>query len=276
MNEKNTSSKHSMEESHDEEVFTQYLQGESRLSKIYQKTDTPAPADKLNASILAAAEKQASRNNWWANPGSWAATVAIVSLVGLLTHNLWQEEQDHLLKKPFQDHMEQQSFSAPLPATALKKPRSESKPESKSELKFEPELDILSRSQKTFQLDEKNDRQANINKDSRTIVNKDSRGLLFKSAPAPVLPAASGNVFSEQSDSVLEDEIKAIQTLSNQPADEEVRAHNEFSAEQQLLNIKKLLENNQLEAAEKLLARFKEIYPDYPIDPVILEHLSPH
>ena len=268
MDKKNTSSKHSMEESHDEEFFTQYLQGESRLSKLYQKTDTPAPSDRLNASILAAAEKQASRNNWWANPGSWAATVAIVSLVGLLTHNLLQEEQDQLLKKPFQDHMEQQSFSAPLPAAKLKS-RSESM--SEPELIVEPELDVLNR--------------ANVNRDSRTIVNKDSRGLIFKSAPAPVLPAASGNLFSKQSASVLdakgeniaEDEIKAIQTLSIQAADEEARLPHDLSDEQQqLLNIKKLLENNQLEAAEKLLARFKEKYPDYPIDPVILEHLSPH
>ena len=271
MDKKNTSSKHSMEESHDEEFFTQYLQGESRLSKLYQKTDTPAPSDRLNASILAAAEKQASRNNWWANPGSWAATVAIVSLVGLLTHNLLQEEQDQLLKKPFQDHMEQQSFSAPLPAAKLKS-RSESM--SEPELIVEPELDVLNR--------------ANVNRDSRTNVNRDSRRLLFKSAPAPVLPAASGNLFSEQSasffetkgeakgENIGEEDIKAIQTLSNQPADEEIRLPHDLSDEQQqLLNIKKLLENNQLEAAEKLLARFKEKYPDYPIDPVILEHLSP-
>ncbi|MDX2505704.1 MAG: hypothetical protein QNL62_14685 [Gammaproteobacteria bacterium] len=252
MNEKPQSNKnipkHPLNEIQDEDFFTQYVQRKSRLSDLYKKAQAAEPSDKLNQAILTAARKQSSRN-WWSKPGSWAATVALISLIGLLTHNTWQEKQNRFQQSPLQKPIEQRSDSAPQARNVIQ-------PEEK----------------------------------------KDSRKLIFKSAPAPVLKAAPGNLLSDQADNLItEDDIDSLHWLSTQThqipdatmevgikakqpsAHERDEVPDDFSNPQQWLQkIKHLIEHKQIEQARKLLARFKEKYPNYPVDTVILQHLPPY
>jgi len=239
-----------MNDKQEEEFFTQYLQGTSRLSEIYQNTDTPEPSDKINQHIIAEARKAAARkkainSSWLAKPGSWAATIAIVSLVGLLTLNTWQKEQDEL-QRPLRETL--------APQAPLAEEESGSPVESRFEIKEK----------------------------------KDSRKLIFKSAPAPVLQKAQKKSLSGRVGSGLSTEdIETVKTLADQPlpassenysdlSQEPGKLEDAFSSEQQqLLKIKQLLENKQLEEARQLLTQFRKKYPHYPIDPVILRHLSP-
>jgi len=248
----------------DNAFFEKYLQGESLLSDLYQQTESPEPSDTLNQSILSAARSYSEQtkkktNHWWTQPGSWAASIAIFSLVALLTHETWLAEQT-LLEKDFS------------PAPSVETSQSSERFSDSQAKKFSPHR-------------EKND----------------SRKLLYKSAPAPIMPAASGYMMpgknspmdslSELSESfprarsiAADDADSAVPTAAQtlaQPTFAQEKEQKKLKAadsEPQLMldEIQQLMKNNQLDKARALLIQLRTKYPDTPIDPVILQQLSPY
>lgn len=272
-----------------EEIFHHYLRGESQLSKLYQQLETPEPSAQLNQIILNAAKKEASRKSWWTKPASWAATIALVSITGLLTHNTWKKEQDQQ-QIPFPVKMEQRSFSE-------FHPDSDSGTQDQDIVETESASPAKPVMQQATAVDTVRKR-----KDSPDNQINDSRKLIFKSAPVPVLQTAPKSLLLEQSDPGLsEKDIELINTQPNsfsaqtttKPAGSSVQESLEekttysdqitggltttASLEQQWLGkISQLLENNQTEEARRLLDNFRKKYPNYPVDPVILQQLSPY
>jgi len=82
----------------DDAFFDNYLQGKSTLSELYQNTDCAPPSQQLDQKILNAAQKSTTEEKAKTGkpPIAWAASIAIFSLVGLLTLNTWQTEQETL------------------------------------------------------------------------------------------------------------------------------------------------------------------------------------
>jgi len=253
----------------DEDFFAQYLQGDSPLSGIYQQTDSPEPSDQLNQTILTAARQQANKHHWWSKPGSWAATIAIFSLIALLAHNTWQTEQDYL-----QQDLEQQAFPDAPPKAELKK----SSPPIPAAMSPAPQR-LSVRPEQSRQRSEQ----------------KDTRKPLYKTAPAPVMAIPSENRFSGQTDALLEEEsMDALGNLSGisakdsstntsqkakltyEAAQEKEQPETYADAQQWLEKIRQLLAGNQTNEAQQLFIKFRKKYPDYPVDPVILQQLSPY
>ena len=274
MNKKNHST--SSHNSQDEAFFEDYLQGNSQLSDLYQKADSPEPSEELNQSILSAAEASTEktssvipiRTHWWAQPASWAASVAIFSLVGLLAHNTWLAEQDASEKDFFQKpSINNRSLSTPLPG----------KVKAESDFQTTPSAKPLAQAKKRIPQEEKND----------------SRKLLYKIRPAPVMQAAPAYMKRNKTGAVSDEvntHIEALeyagaptQSLSEMEQKKQLspsakKRYKTQSTEQQLWleKISQLIKDNQPDKARELMRQFKIKYPDYPIDPVILQHLSPY
>lgn len=274
MNNKNNST--SSPEHQDETFFEDYLQGNSQLSDLYQKAAVPEPSDKLNQSILSAAkastEKTSSvipvKTHWWTQPASWAASIAIFSLVGLVAHNTWMAEQDASEKDFFQKpSVNNGSLSTPLPGKA----------KAESDLQTNNSAKPLAQAKKRIAQEEKND----------------SRKLLYKIKPAPVMQAApaymkrnkTGSVSDEVNThiEVMEYAGDSIQPLPEMEEQKQIspsvnKKYKAHSTEQQLWleKISQLIKDNQPDKARELMRQFRIKYPDYPIDPVILQHLSPY
>lgn len=249
----------------DNEFFDAYLEGDSPLSEIYKNIDSVEPSNKLNQTILSAARASADQpsdsKSWWTQAGSWAASVAIISLVGILTHNTWQAEQDTVHKEiqgeSLDSFSQQRSASKPTPDKTQKEPDS--------------------------QLGTSAPSHAGAKKYILQDNEKDSRKLLYKSAPAPVMQAAPRSFELHKPASLLEEsQIQAFEKAQDEiqylPKIEAKRTKKKQLTEQQIkLNeISQLIEKNKIEQAQELLLQFKTKYPDHPIDPVILKQLSPY
>ena len=166
----------------DNEFFDAYLEGGSPLSEIYNTIDCVEPSNKLSQSILSAASASAEQSSdpksWWTQAGSWAASVAIISLVGVLAHNTWQAEQDAVHKEIQGESPD--SFLQPQTQPQqgrLAKPE----PVSKAD-KAEIESDV--------QIEQTTQAHSRAKKGISPDNSKDSRKLLYKSAPAPVMQSA--------------------------------------------------------------------------------------
>lgn len=263
----------------DEAFFEQYLQGESPLSKVYKKTDSAEPSDELDQIILNAAKTSIEQNasthavesKNWPHSLSWAASIAIFSLVGLLTLSTWQAEQENLeqeLLKPQTISEEQDLLS----------------PESSEKKRNKP----LGQAKQTIPQE----------------VNNDSRKLLYKNEVVPEMQAAPAymrsrpiNTLSKSKSSVLNapksQKIEATNTSTPSTisvADEVIEEKQSidgapqkqgftYSTEQEIWldKIRLLIKQNKLDEAHELMHQFRIKYPDYTIDdPVILPSLAPY
>lgn len=238
----------------DEEFFQQYLQGDSQLSELFQQTESPEPSNQLDQTIIAAAKHQAGKNQWWKKPGSWVATIAVISLVALLAHNTWQIEQDYIQHQDA-PHVFPDAPPEEAEFEIQSQPASKAMPTAAQRSKARPEKFLQRRE------------------------TKDARKPLYKTAPAPVLTIPSENRLSEQADAVPEAEaMDTLGNLSGIKAKESVRGKSlpEADAQQWLEKIKHLLSNNQSKEAQQLFMEFRKKFPDYPVDPVILRQMSPY
>lgn len=263
------------DERQDSEYFDRYLQKDSPLSRQYQVTPTPEPSEQLNQTILAAAQKQASKNHWWHQPSSWVATIAIVCLAGLLSHNIWQTEQENLKQEITP------SIIAPEPSAF-----SEEKVESVGAVQSKPIVRSTAKSQPLSAQPAK--------KAFSTDQTKDSRGLRFKSTSAPVMPRSAASLSSPPSEKKVlnEEDVHVIQSTTNLRPSRQIMdttkskekqldslkqdMKQQLTAPQWLNKIKYLIEQGQYQKARQQLSKFRQIHPEYPVDPIILEQLSPY
>lgn len=264
----------------DSKFFDTYLEGDSPLSEVYQKVDCAQPSNKLNQTILSAArasaEQSSGSKSGWTQAGSWAASVAIISLAGLLAHNTWQAEQD-AVHKELQGESPNSFSQTQTQADLLAKPDAVSRPYKaglEADIQVEQEVQVLSRAKKSISRDK----------------SKDSRMLLYKSAPAPVMQSAPEHFELNKTAPLLKasqiqgfaDVHKEIQhspeVKAERAQEKPLAGQTKPLAEQQAVfkQITQLIENNKIEQAQALLLQFKTKYPDYPVDPVILKHLSPY
>ncbi len=223
----------------DEQYFSDYLQGNSSLSDIYQHTTTAEPSAALDKKILSAARKHCeskTTSHWWAKPASWAASAAIFSLAGLLTFNTWQAEktsteQDLSAAAPM-------SVTTPISAAAPLPAAINTTLDMKAEVK-----------QKAFAQQKLQIRKKSTN---------DTRRAVYKSAPAPLLESMSGS------------------SAATAPGADSYSQQNFRQNPQQIQQqIKNLLTEHKRDEARRLLLQLQTNYPDYPVDPVILQQLSP-
>ena len=252
----------------EDEFLDHYLQKKSFLSKQYLELDTPTPSDKLDKTILAAAHQQANKRLWWRRPSSWAASIAIVSLAGLLTHNLWLSEQNS------------------LPQSSI----SDSQPDLLSE------SDTLEDS--GFSSEEK---AVNTYVPAQKVLlkdkSKDSRQLRYQAAPAPVMSPRAEPLGQSYIESRLKKESIPMEAMTGLAADEapatllekeqlQPSVYRDTNIEgesvpinepqQWLQTIEQYLQKGQTEQARQLLEQLRKKYPEYPVDPVILQQLSPY
>ncbi len=263
----------------DEAFFEQYLKGESSLSETYQKVNSPEPPEMLDQNILSAARKKSSEMQkksvqWWQQPASWAASVAVFSLAALLTHQTWQAEQD----------FSEQDF-APIDAVET----------IQADKTYTASPRLLPNDVKEKKRTHHGD-------------NNDSRKLLYKSAPAPVMPAAQEYISRKPiispperanksqtqgvvlGDTVTDDAGRFVPSeLSEESVLIEKREQkNNLSKEQglgeyyskeqshQLEKIQQLIKQGKFDEAKEILQQFKVKYPEMPINPVLLQQLSPY
>lgn len=252
----------------DEQFFDQYLQGHSSLSELYHQADAPIPSEQLDQSILTAARQQAGNNHWWHKPGSWAATIALFSLIGLLAHNTWQRDQDYI-----QQEGQQQAF-----------PDARSKAESEIPPGITPARPVAERQRLETAAEES----------AANAAKKDTGKLRTQAAPAPAIsdmmesrssqPAGMsvqeevvdtrGN-FSVRSKAMSADKAQKTSATLGATTVEKRLADPDIEAGQQLQHIEQLLTDDRFDEARELFQQFRKKYPDYPLDPVILQQLSP-
>ncbi|MCW8929310.1 MAG: hypothetical protein OQL19_03610 [Gammaproteobacteria bacterium] len=254
----------------DEVFFENYLQGGSPLSEIYKKIDTASPSDELDQKILSAAQtsinkKITSKTQKWSQITSWAASIAVFSIVGLLVINTWQAEQNEIQKELLQSHSIKEEQSANSPLT----------PDTKDSESKVQRIKPQAQSKKTIPQEE----------------NNDSRKLLYKINPAPVMQTAPAYIGRSQLGSLPKKDnslpeksednshnIYPITELSEET--KEVALQKEITPlnepEVQLEKIRLLIKNNKIDEAHELMLQFKIKYPDYTIDPVIIQHLPPY
>ncbi len=105
----------------------------------------------------------------------------------------------------------------------------------------------------------------NINKETKN----DTRQLLYTSQPAPIMPAASQKMtgMSASHESISISSPKIIQEQTSFHLTEQ---------EIELNKIQTLINQNKLDKAYKLFEKFNIKYPDYTVDPVILQKMVPH
>ncbi len=273
----NIKSKSTSTDKQDEVFFEQYLQGKSTLSDIYQNTDCPKPSNELDQSILNAAKtsiensklSNVMRPNHWYQPLSWAASIAIFSLVGLLTLNTWESEQDNLEQELLQPQ-------------AISEERSVFSPVSSGISNFDSNSHLKKRNKPLSQSKEMIPQE----------VKNDSRKLLYKNEAIPEMQAAPAYMGRNQigtlpkrkslnSDGALAstpaaiaDEIIETKQSTLIPQKQDVT----HSTDQEIwLNrVRLLINKNKIDEAHELIAQFRIKYPDYPIDPIILQNLAPY
>jgi len=250
----------------DNDFFTEYLKGNSELSEFYKKIDAAEPPNKLDESILSAArascKKSSATQNWWTQPGSWAASVAIISLAGILAHNTWQADKD-VLQQEIQKAQQESLEPLSQQLSTAKPDQAKMAPDTQEEKSAAPRT----RAKKNILQDQEND----------------SQKLLYKAAPTPVMQSAPEHFELNKSKSLLkESQIQgfkdAHEEIVNLPEIEAQKTEKSRLTEQQIWldKISQLIEQNKIEKAQKSLLQFIAKYPDYPIDPVILKHLSPY
>lgn len=286
--------------SQDDTYFEEYLQGDSQLSKLYQKTTTPEPPETLDQSILSAAVNQTSahttaqaitasqrKNPWWTKAGSWAATFAIFSLLALVTHKTWLEEQqlregEYLPQDVIlQDQIQQDIHSG---QTGEESDTSgQTQQEVFSNASVSPAGAHLQTPPSAIPV-----KQHIIRKEQN-----DSRKLLYKSAPAATMQAApefmqrskmdyqAGSIPDSlhsytQGSSMAIDKQQKQTGLEEKVLDENKITVDLSSDEQQiwLHKINHLIKEKQFDKAKALLKEFRIKYPDASIDPTIIQSLS--
>lgn len=257
----------------DDVLFDQYLQGDSQLSRLYKHSDHPTPSAQLDQTILAAARRQAAHHHWWSKPGSWAATIAIVSLAALLAHNTWKTEQEYL-----QQERDSQIFRDSSPETEAQRDQASSVVTGLSQKEAKP----LSKPAEPSR---------------QRSTSTDARKPRYKSAPAPVLAIPLEPRLSQPASSLSREEaasapgrptpakprtsLQGAANLSETMTADSVTSKakslpaSDLEARQWLEQIRQLLSNHQSEEARQLYQQFRKQYPDYPVDPVILQQLSP-
>ena len=246
----------------DEAFFQDYLKKNSGLSQQFQKIPTPEPARELDQLILEAARKQASRHSWWYHPGSWAATLAIMALAGLLSHNLWQSDQQQL---------EQKHEQTVFPASALSIPKEKTSPAQTTETDT-INVPVMSRPQTQAE-------PAGVQPAKRTFTNSsiDTRQLRFKGAPAPVMPATRTLQPAAAETRLAEEELGSISFTHPETATSALKKQMPVASEAQqwLEKIRQHLEQGQIDEARTMLIQFKQRFPEHTVDPEILQQLSP-
>ncbi|WP_198266256.1 hypothetical protein [sulfur-oxidizing endosymbiont of Gigantopelta aegis] len=248
----------------DEVFFSQYLEGNSNLSELYQSSDSQKPSSELDKNILSAAKDAVNTSNksWWTQPSSWAASIALFSLVGLLAVNTWQAEQ-------------QLTEEAILPQAAMEAV-------STSNITADMTTDMTEMdSMPSLARKKKSKPKAKVEKSSI-----DTRKLRFDSNPMPKMqatPSALPSAAMKYQQRVQFNNAPALSEATIQniiiPEQEILthkNQHNTDEAEQKLVEIKQFINNGQLNNARHALQQLQKKYPNYPIDPVILQHLSPH
>lgn len=216
---------HNSSSDEDEQYFSDYLQGNSSLSNLYQQTAAPEPSSALDDTILSAANRHIESKktpHWWTQPASWAASAAIFSLLGLLTLNTWQ------LEKAETD-------------SSLAMPEPGSKATVAADIQFQSMTEQKQRIQKKSQ--------------------QDTRKLIYKQTAAPTSIPKSEIQF-------MPGKPMAAKVMSQAEQDKQNPVH-------YLQQVKHLITENKLDEARQELQKLQTKYPNYPVDPVILQHLSP-
>ena len=127
--------------------------------------------------------------------------------------------------------------------------------------------------------------------------SKDSRQLRYQAAPAPVMSPRAEPLGQSYIESRLKKESKPMEAMTDLAADEapatllekeqlQPSVYRDTNIEgesvpinepqQWLQTIEQYLQKGQTEQARQLLEQLRKKYPEYPVDPVILQQLSPY
>ena len=246
-----------------EGVLKKHLKDDAFISEVYQDIPSPEPSSHLDQAILAAAGKHLRSPSWWRQPSSWAATMVIFSLVGLLTFHTLEQEKDTASSLP--------PVYSPAPVSAVISANKSDKQSDKSSEQVVSKVNFATDAVSTaVPLKEKTQHS------SQPAPQPQAAEFRARSAfKASALKTMHKNDtrqpdFSRQP--MASEASIAEQTITAQPAPAFSSA---LSAEQLLKQIQQLIQSKDFKQAALLLQQLQNNYPQQPIDPVILKQLAP-
>ncbi len=225
------------------------LKDDTFISEVYQNIPSPEPSPHLDQAILAASRKHNRTSSWWRQPSSWAATVIIFSLVGMLTYHTLEQEKDTASSMA--------PVYSPAPVTAVSSDNKSDKSSKQAITRAKIAADTVSTAvpvkEKTQRLSQPTPKpqaaEFRASSAFKTMHKNDTRQLNFARQPM-----ASEESFTEQT-------VPAFSSA--------------LTAEQLLKQIQQLIQSKDFKQAAVLLQQLQENYPQQSVDPIILKQLTP-
>lgn len=219
------------------------LKQEQTLSDLYQEIDTPVPPVKLDQQIQKAARQQNQHHSWWQQHKALAATAVIFSFVGMLSYQIWQEEQHNLPAKT--DH----TNPAYVPAPAM-----------------------------TAADNDNNITPVTLKKQQHSLLKEEA----MPPAPAPTAVSGHYRAKAAFK-SMRDNDARQLNFATEAPVAESVSSFQmpkvtvaDQTPEALLTQIKHLITSGDFEQAAALLNQLQKNYPQQAVDPVILKQLAPY
>ena len=239
-------------------ALEKHLKDDTFISEVYQDIPCPEPSPHLNQAIITAAGKHNRTSLWWRQPSSWAATIVIFSLVGMLTYHTLEQEKDTASSM--------EPVYSPSPVTAVLSDnksdnlsdKSSKQPVSQAKVEADTKPYVISVQEKTQHLSqpapEPQAAEFRARSAFKAMHKNDTRQLNFARQPLASEESFAGETATEQTAPAFS------------PA---------LSAEQLLKQIQLLIQSKDFKQAAVLLQQLQENYPQQPVDPVILKQLAP-
>ncbi len=230
------------------------LKDDTFISEVYQDIPSPEPSSHLDQAILAAARKHNRTSSWWRQPSSWAATVVIFSLVGMLTYHTLEQEKDTASSMA--------PVYSPSPVTAVSSDNKSDKSSKQAITRAKVAADTVSTAipvkEKTQRLSQPapKPQAAEFRASSafKAMHKNDTRQLNFARQPLTSEESIAGETVTEQTAPAFSSAL---------------------TAEQLVKQIQQLIQSKDFKQAAVLLQQLQENYPQQPVDPVILKQLAP-
>jgi|GEM_PF-2967303 len=280
------------------EFYQGYLDGHSTLSDLYQQSETVQPSAQLDEVILSAAKKQTNKSHLVSFPAknhtryySIAASFAIFSLLGLLVFNTWEAEKKQM-EESFSGDMgipsEADYIAPPMPQAKLginsSTPVQKPAPLKKDRIIREEEslADMAAPVMEKARAMKKADTSTTSN-----TMPIEQPAAAIMALPAEKLrrqPESAAPLSLEQpiqqslSDQTKQKQPKPIESTEGKYAKKEQLSYSQSSSHLSAIDwvekIRTLLINQQIQQAQNELKLFRKAYPNYPIEPELLEKLE--
>ncbi len=266
------------------EALKKHLKDGTLISELYQQIITPEPSVTVDQAVLTAARKHSQRQSRWQQALSWAAIVIIFSLVGILTYHTLEKQVD------FSPPMTPAYAPSPIPGTPSRTTSSSTDSEKQALIAADSETEPAPANDKQEQYSAQMEQRLMMPAAPELQANKYHARAAFTSQPQNDIhkPDFAGKTPTEARTKVhtkvqtkvqtkLQTNEAAVSVVSDiqHPATQVIPAVIP-AAHQLLAKIEHLIQAGDFVQAVELLQQLQKNYPQQPVNPVILKHLSPY